>query len=287
MNTKVSVIIPTFNAEKYLPNLFEVLSRLRQRGCEIIVIDSSSDDNTELLARQSADRFVSVDRAAFRHGGTRTEAAQVADGEILVFLTQDALPVNEESIERLIAVFEDEKVGAAYGRQLPYPHENPFGEHLRLFNYGTVSYRRSYGDKQKHGIKTAFLSDSFAAYRRSALEEIGWFKKELNFGEDMHAGGRLLASGFTLAYVADAQVFHSHSYTLRQEFSRYFETGRFHRQESWLLETFGSPEGEGLRFVKSEWVFLMKKRLFHLLPLSLARNVVKLLGYKAGRLFSR
>ena len=64
-----------------------------------------------------------------------------------------------------------------YGRQLPYENASLFASHLREFNYGTKSYIRTYDDREKYGIKTAFLSDSFAAYRRSALESIDWFKR--------------------------------------------------------------------------------------------------------------
>lgn len=279
----VSIIIPTYNAQKYLAKLLDKVKAQSIKDFELIIMDSSSQDQTVELAKQYTDKVTVIPQHEFSHGGTRTKAAKTAKGDILVYMTQDALPFDEKSLEKLTAVFEDEKVAAAYGRQLPYPNEKLFGQHLRLFNYGDESYKRTYADKETFGIKTAFLSDSFAAYRRDALEEIGWFKEDLNFGEDMHAGARLLKAGYTLAYVADAKVYHSHSYTLSQEFWRYFETGKFHQQEHWLLDEFGKPEGEGMRFVKSEWNFLIQKKRYHLLALSLVRNAVKLLGYKFGK----
>ena len=279
----VSIIIPTYNAQKEITKLLQQIRRQSLVDFELIVIDSTSEDLTVEKAREYADRVEVIPKEEFRHGGTRTKAAKLARGELLVFMTQDVLLYDDSSIEKLIAVFEDERVGAAYGRQLPHLGEKPFGAHLRHFNYGELSYKRIYDDKHQFGIKTAFLSDSFAAYRRDALEKIGWFKMELNFGEDMYAGAKLLKEGFSLAYVAEAMVYHSHSYRLKEEYRRYYETGKFHQQEAWLIEEFGKPEGEGLRFVKSEWKYLLKRGYYYLLPLSLIRNMIKLLGYKMGK----
>ena len=94
------------------------------------------------------------------------------EAEIIVFLTQDALLADPEAIERLLDAFADERVGAAYGRQLPHRDATPIGAHARLFNYPPVSQVRTLHDRGRLGIKTAFISNSFAAYRRNAL--LGW-----------------------------------------------------------------------------------------------------------------
>lgn len=287
MPTSVSIIIPTFNAQNQLVKLLDKIKEQTITDYELIVFDSSSKDDTVKIAKQYTDTVIVIPKSEFRHGGTRTKAAKISNGDLLIYLTQDALPCDTDTIEKIIDVFEDDNIGAAYGRQLPYPDEHLFGEHLRLFNYGQESYKRIYEDKEKFGIKTAFLSDSFAAYRRDALNGIGWFQDDLNFGEDMHAGARLLKAGYSLAYVADAKVFHSHSYSLKQEFWRYFETGKFHQQENWLLDEFGKPEGEGARYVKSELHFCIKRKKYHLIPLSIVLNFVKLFGYKCGKIFQQ
>jgi rhamnosyltransferase len=280
----VTVIIPTYNGEKTLPLLLDSLAE-QTYACEIMIVDSSSSDATVAIASQRGIPVVAIPKETFDHGGTRTMAAKASKAEIIVFLTQDALPCDSESIARLIKAFEDPKVGAAYGRQLPHPGETPFGAHLRRFNYGERSYVRSYEDRKRYGIKTAFLSNSFAAYRRSALEEIGWFRERLILGEDMVAGAELLKVGCRLAYVAEAAVYHSHGYTITQEFRRYFDIGVFHACEPWLLEAFGKPEGEGMRFVRSELSYLMAEKAYGLIPLAVIRNGMKFLGYKAGRHF--
>ena len=278
----ISIIIPTYNAEEYLDVLLKKLLTQTIFEYELIIIDSSSKDDTVKLAKNYTDNVIVIPQSAFDHGGTRTQAAKLAKGSILVFLTQDALPLNVKSIKKLVDVFKDKTIGAAYGCQLPYPETNLFGKHLRQFNYSDTPYIRTIKDKRQFGIKTAFLSNSFAAYRCSAMDEISWFKDGLILGEDTYAGAKLLKAGYKLAYVADAKVYHSHSYTVWQEFKRYFDIGVFHKMEAWTLEEFGKPNGEGLLYIKSEFNYLMNNKAYFLIPEFLIRNSMKLLGYKIG-----
>ena len=283
----ISIIIPTYNAVPYLAILLEALEKQILTDAEVVVIDSSSLDNTVEIARSHGVRTLSILKHEFDHGLTRTMGAQQAQGEILVYLTQDALPVDERSLAKLVAPFDaDRQVGVTFGRQLPRADATPFGQHLRLFNYPATSYRRSLSDCAGHGIRGAFCSNSFAAYRKSALEEVGWFKGGLLMGEDMHACAGMLLKGYKVAYSADAAVLHSHNYSMKQEFKRYFDLGVFLEKEHWILDTFGKAEGEGLRFVRSELAYLRDQGLSHLVPASIARAGAKWLGYRLGQVHS-
>ncbi len=166
----ISVVIPTYNAQKYLPKLLERLKN-QTVAFELVIIDSSSTDNTISIAGEYTDNIIIIPKLEFDHGGTRTKAAKTAAGDIIVFLTQDALPCSNQTIEKILEPFKDLHIGAAYGRQIPYEETTLFGKHLRSFNYTETSYIRTLKDKEQHGIKTAFLSDSFAAYRKSTLEK--------------------------------------------------------------------------------------------------------------------
>ncbi len=278
----ISVIIPTYNAEQYLPKLLKAL-KLQTISFELIIVDSSSTDNTLNIAKEYADKIISIPKSEFDHGGTRTKAGKEASGDILVFLTQDALPYNNKSIENIVNIFDNPKVGAAYGKQLAYKDTNTFGTHLREFNYSRNPYIRNLEDKNKFGIKTAFLSDSFASYRRASLEKIDWIKDGLIVGEDTYAGAKLLLNNYSLAYIADAKVYHSHSYTIIQEFKRYFDIGVFHKREDWILKEFGKAEGEGGKYVKSEIKYLISNNLYYLIPQFFIRNGMKYIGYKLGQ----
>ena len=280
---KVSVVIPTYNAQKYLRVLLESLKQ-QTVDFELIIIDSSSTDNTVGIAKEYTDNILSIPKSTFDHGGTRTKAAKVAHGDIVVFLTQDTLPYDNKTIQLLVSAFEDKSVAATYGRQLPYAETSIFGKHLRLFNYTQTSSLKSFHDKAQYGIKTAFLSDSFAAYRKSVLEEIGWFKDGLILGEDTYAGAKILLSGeYKLYYNAEAKVYHSHSYSLLEEFRRYFDIGVFHKNERWILDTFGKAEGEGMNYIKSEFNYLLRHKSYIHIPEFFIRNGLKFIGYKLGK----
>ncbi|WP_339808978.1 glycosyltransferase family 2 protein [Vreelandella sedimenti] len=278
----VGLCVPTLNAGALW---HEWLTRITPAaiGFRTLVVDSSSDDGTAEAARQAGFETLEISREAFNHGGTRQRALHhLSDCDIVVFLTQDALVADPEALTRLVSVFEDPEVGAAFGRQLPHRDATPIAAHARLFNYPTASRVVSQADIPRLGIKTAFLSNSFAAYRRQALIEAGGFPDHVILSEDMMAGARLLKQGWKLAYNATACVHHSHNYSFSEEFKRYFDIGAFHAQEAWLLEWLGSAEGEGLRFIRSEAGYLLKHAPLAL-PGALLRTFAKYLGYRLGR----
>ena len=147
--------------------------------------------------------------------------------------------------------------------------------------------RKSLADRNTYGIKTPFLSNSFAAYRKKALEEIGWFRGKLIMGEDTYAGARLLLAGYKIIYVADAMVFHSHDYTALQECKRYFDIGVFHESERWIIDEFGKAEGEGIRYMQSVFAFLRRRKKYYLIPEGVLRNTLKYIGYKLGQNYDK
>jgi rhamnosyltransferase len=281
-----SVIIPIKRAEKELRDLLAKL-KTQTVESEIIIVDSSRSDEAAGIAGSFGARVVTVKKGEFDHGGTRTMAAKEAKGDILIFLTQDALPFDERSIENLVRPFEDEKVGAVYGRQMPNPGASPLAAHLRLFNYPETSCLRGIEDKEKFKIRTPFLSNAFSAYRKKALLKVGGFKGRLILGEDTYAGAKLLLAGYKIAYEAGAAVYHSHDYTVFQEFKRYFDIGVFHKSEGWILEEFGKAEGEGMRYMRSGILFLIKESKGYLLPEFMIRNCMKYAGYFLGRNYER
>jgi rhamnosyltransferase len=282
----VSILIPTYNAASWIGPLLTALGRQRLSNFEIIVVDSSSSDNTLSIAGSYGVRTRVIAKHEFDHGGTRTFMGTLAKGDVLVYLTQDAFPAQDTSLETLVSrMFTDERAGAAFGRQIPHKNANPFARHLREFNYPAQSHVRTFQDRERYGLKTAFCSNSFAAYRRKALENIGWFKTGLLMGEDMYACAKMLKLGYHIAYVAEAAVYHSHNYSLRQEFKRYFDMGAFLKKEQWILEEFGRLEGEGLRFTRSELRFILQNGLPHYVPMSLLRMAAKGAGFRLGQLY--
>ena len=282
--TKVGLIIPTLNAGKLWESWLKAFEQQTQKPDYLLVIDSSSSDDTTNLARAQGFDVQVIPKAEFNHGGTRQFGVSLLSSvDIIVFLTQDALLASPDAIERLLAAFADEQVGAAYGRQLPHRNAGPIATHARLFNYPAESQLRSLGDRARFGVKTVFISNSFAAYRCSALMQAEGFPIDTIMNEDTYVAGKMLVSGWKIAYCADAQVFHSHDYSFLDEFKRYFDIGVFHAHTPWLQQTFGGASGEGLRFVISELRYLMKHAPW-LLPSAVFRTGLKWLAFKLGAL---
>lgn len=280
---KTLLCIPTLNAACHAAPLLQSIQRQQLQPDHLVIVDSGSTDGSLEIFRSAAGvQVMLVPQGQFNHGKTRQLVVDaLAQVDVVFFLTQDAVLADVDDLESLLACFKDEKVGAAYGRQLPRYNAGEAEAHARLYNYPEQSRVRSLSDIPELGIKTAFFSNSFAAYRRSALLEVGGFPCNVILGEDTYVAAKMLLQGWKIAYCAEARVFHSHDFSMRDEFRRYFDIGVFHGREPWLRREFGQPAGEGARFVKSELAFLMKTRPA-LVFVALIRNGLKLLAYRLG-----
>ncbi|MBW1636085.1 MAG: glycosyltransferase family 2 protein [Deltaproteobacteria bacterium] len=282
----VSVIVPTLNGAETLPDFFSALYRQDLRPVEILVADSSSTDRTVAICIENGAKVLSIPGAEFDHGGTRSSLAKQAAGDILVFFTQDAILAGDNALRLLVdPLLSDEICAGSYGRQLPSANASWNAGFLREFNYPEESFRQTFADRARLGLKTIFTSNSFAAYKKSILFEVGCFRNGLIFGEDTCTVGRILEAGYTIAYVGEGAVYHSHNYSFREEFRRSFDTGVLHSSEEWLLHTFGKAEGIGLKFFKSGLKRLRKEHRYPLMIEFTVRTGMKFAGYKFGRQF--
>lgn len=278
---KVACITPVFNGGDQLIKLVDSLL-LQSIKADLFFVDSCSRDGSLELLESRFKNIKKISARNFNHGGTRQNMVDENLGyDVYIFLTQDCYLENPFAIENLIKPFDDSSVGAVCGRQLPHTNATKFAEHARLFNYPEGILIKKEEDIPRLGIKTAFLSNSFAAYRAKALYEVGGFPRNVIFGEDMYVAAKLLIAGWSIAYAGNAECRHSHNYTLAEEFRRYFDMGVFHSREHWILEKFGGAGGEGVRYVKSELSYLGLKNL-HLWPESMLRNLIKYIASRAG-----
>ncbi len=279
---KVALVVPTLNPGQAWNDWLNAFHIQKLRPEHLLIIDSSSHDGYPEKAASLGFRIHTIPRDEFSHGGTRQWAVETLhEVEIVVFMTQDAVFADPSSLANLIVSFRDPGVGAAFGRQLPRKIASPIEAHARIFNYPVESRVKSIADYRELGVKTAFFSNSFGAYRRTALLKAGGFPKELSFCEDIYASSNLLLAGWKIAYVSDATVFHSHHYSYIQELRRYVSIGMFYGQENWIASKFGKTQDEGKKYVISELRYLIPRHI-HLLPSAFLRTALKLLGYRVG-----
>lgn len=278
---KISLIIPTLNAGKYMEELLSSLSLQDTRPTEVIVIDSSSEDSTVDTAKRFGAKTIVIPRHTFNHGGTRNMAAEIATGDVLVFMTQDALPADNSLLSRLTAPLESPDIAAAYGRQVAKTDASPPEAFARQFNYPDKALIKCAADMSAFGIKTFFFSNVCSAIQKKPFLKVGMFPDNIRFNEDMILAAKLILNGYKTAYVPEARVIHSHNYSLLQQFIRYYNIGSSLKDNRWILK-YAKPEGEGMRFIREQMSFLLKGHNYSWLPYILLEHAAKYAGYRIG-----
>lgn len=278
---RISVIIPTLNAGRHIEKLLSMLAAQDIKPFEVIIIDSSSEDNTVEIAVRLGARTMLIPRHAFDHGRTRNAAAKEAQGEVLVFMTQDALPLDNSLLGRLAAALSKPDVAAAYGRHIPAADASPAEVFARGFNYPAVSLIKGRDDIPAYGIKTFFFSNVCSAVRKDVFVESGMFPEGVRLNEDMLLAARLILSGHKVAYVHDAVVIHSHNYSLLRQFMRYYNIGSSLRHNRWVL-AYAGAEGEGIKFIREQVRFVLAQNKYRLIPYIFLEYLAKYAGYRLG-----
>lgn len=279
----VAVCIPVRNGGEVLREALKAVHRQRLPVARCILMDTESSDGVPEYARALGWDVVAVSQGDFDHGGTRQAALErCGDCDLVVFLTQDAVLLDEDGLGRIVAPFEDGRVAAAYGRQVPRADATFFEAFPRCFNYTSVGYRSSAADIPRRGIRAAFISDSFAAWRISAVQRVGGFGRRVPGGEDLHLAARLLSAGNDIVYAADAAVIHSHHFGFGGEFRRYFDIGMVHALERDVIAPLGRPTGEGWRYAHAELRGAWQACGLRGVLISALRSAMKWVAYSLG-----
>lgn len=278
-----SIVVPVLNAAGHLPALLGALKALRVMPRRVLFIDSASTDGTPDILRKAGFEVLGIRRAEFGHGRTRNLGLrQCADSEVVVFLTQDAVPQGNDWLTQLLAPMADPGVALSFGRQLPRAGATVVERHARQFNYPATGERTVLADLATRGIKGVFCSNSFAAWRRRPLLDVGGFPEALPMGEDMAAALRLLQHGHARVYAPAACAVHSHDYRWQEELRRYFDIGVLMAVDPGLRQVKLPASGEGLRFLKAEMACVLREGRPDLLLPVLMRTVAKSAGYALG-----
>lgn len=280
----IGCIVLTYRAKDHLPHCLKPLihSTLKPR---ILVVDSSSNDGTIELAHSLGVETIVIPQSDFNHGTTREMARRLLGTDIICMFTQDAYLSDPSGLDRLIAPIIQKKAMVSYARQIPHKGASFFEAFPRSYNYPETSQLRSFEDRQKYGAYTFFCSDSCAAYSNAALDEIGGFEQVL-LGEDTVAVAKILRNGHKIAYTAEAVVYHSHHYSLWQEFCRCFDTGLARKSYERLIECGSSDARRGALYMQAMVVQLTKTAPW-LLPYAIAHAIAKWTGYQVGKMSTR
>ena len=284
---KISVIIPTRNAEAYMDNLLISLTNQSKKIHEIIVIDTASKDKTkEICEKYDAVKFIQIRDGEFDHGGTRNRAAKQATGDILVFMTQDAYPEDDNFIYELTKNLGENNIVASYGRQKAREDAQVLEKFARSFNYGEQNIIKSKEDIDKLGVKTFFLTNVCSAFLANEFWKVEGFPEKTIMNEDMIIASKLIFAGKKVLYSAKAVVIHSHKYTYMQQFKRNFDVGVVFTDSSDYFYGVKS-ESEGIKYVKAAAKYLVKNKKVYLIPHLVIDSGFRFIGYKMGQRYNK
>ncbi len=284
----VDVIIPTYKPDEELVKIIELLENQTVPIHKLIIMNTEEKYfyklfyGTGFLERYKNIEIHHISALEFDHGKTRRKAAGYSEADIFVCMTQDALPADTHLIEALTdSLGEDDKIAVAYARQLPRKDCREIERYTREFNYPEQSAVKSADDIPTLGIKTFFCSNVCAAYRRDIYDELGGFVKRAIFNEDMIYAGGAVKSGYKVAYVSQAQVYHSHNYTCKQQFRRNFDLGVSQAQHPEIFDGISS-ENEGIKLIRQTAKHLADTKNLRYIPYLFVSSAYKYLGYKFG-----
>lgn len=280
---RVAVVIPTRNGGETFLRVLEGLRGQSLAPQTLLVIDSGSVDDTVPQALAYGAQVHKIRVAEFNHGTTRELGRHLIRADYYLFMTQDAVPVNPYLVENLVKpLAESQDIGLAYGRQLPWPDAHPLEVCNRRFNYPATSKLKKKADRVQLGLKTVFCSNACAIYRSAALEAVGGFPPVI-MCEDQYVAGKMIEAGYSIYYAAEALVYHSHNYSMVEEFKRYFDVGVFFgSQERWLVDHFGTAGSEGYQLFQEGRRYLSSTGKAHLIPYLMLRLLIKFVGYQLG-----
>jgi rhamnosyltransferase len=280
----VDVIIPTYKSDDKLDKLIRKLYQQTMKPRQIIILHTEEFTGQEQpipIISDSNITIIPIDKKNFDHGGTRKYGATLSNADILLFMTQDAVPADEFLIERIVAPYKDPMISASYARQIPEDKADVLERYTRLFNYPKHSRIKSIENMDELGIKTFFCSNACASYRNSIYQKMGGFVDKTIFNEDMIMAASMIRGGYRIAYVAEAKVIHSHNYTYLQQFTRNFDLGVSHNQ---YIEVFHGikSESEGVKLVMNTLKYLIDKKQYLLIPDLILSSAFKFVGYQLG-----
>ena len=280
---EVDVLIPVYRPDG---KLTELLKRLKMQNYPIhrVILMNTEEKHfpAELTGIWDRVEVYHLAKEEFDHGGTRDRGVRMSTADLVVCMTQDAMPADETLIEELVKPFEDPEVWAAYARQLPNEDCREVEKYTRSFNYPEQSMVKTKEDLDRLGIKTFFCSNVCAAWRREKYLELGGFVKHTIFNEDMILAGTMIKQGGKIAYCAKAKVIHSHNYSAFQQFHRNFDLAV---SQTMYPEVFGGirSESEGIKLVKKSLSYCIKTGKPWLMIQVVTQSAGKLLGYKMGQ----
>ena len=244
MRRVISIVIPVKDGGEDLRRCLWGIARQRvDEEVEVVVVDSASNDASAELAESMGARVHPIAAEEFNHGATRNLGVSLARGEVVVLTSQDAYAPEDDWLDRLTAPVRAGAVAGAYGRQLAHDGASAAEQYFLDFLYGPASREQAAAGPDELTMDATLFSNANAAMRTDVMRAYP-FAENIIMSEDQEWSRRVLLDGERLAYVAEAVVRHSHPYSLRAAFKRFFDSG-VSAEQAYMAA--GAPAAEVLR----------------------------------------
>jgi glycosyltransferase involved in cell wall biosynthesis len=181
MEPFISIVIPTYNEENFLPRLLRSIKKQKYKNKEVIVADAKSTDKTRELAEGLGAKVIEGGKVA----RGRNNGAEKSKGEIILFLDADVVLPEPSFLNRVISEFEKRKLSVA--TCLPYPLSDKKIDHAfhRVYN----AYTKMLEALMPHAPGFCIM------VRREVHEKIGGFDEAITLAEDHEYSQRAVRHG--------------------------------------------------------------------------------------------
>lgn len=282
--TDVSIIILTKNAgDNFKPLLERIFSQKFNGRYEVLVIDSGSLDDTLKIAPEFPVKITQIRPEEFHHGKTRNLGAQLANGSILVYISQDALPLDNDWLQKLVDNLKDPRVAMVCGRQIAWPTTKPPEKFFYVYNFPPQKIVVA------PGASNCYHDNIFISNVNSAIKKDIWqqfkFSEAITMAEDKEFAKRILFAGWSIAYEPEASVYHAHDLSLSLAFQRASALGISLTQGArFVRKSRKVAINEVMKYLGKEAAYLSGNGYLKWLPYSVLYDGSKFLGQLSGEL---
>ncbi len=279
---KVDIICPLYNAEKYVEDLDTNIKKQKNVDInKVRYVLTKSNDNTEEILNQINATYKVIEKEEFSHSLTREKEAFQSEADILVFITQDIIIQDDMWLYYLVKDIENGKCDAAYSRQV-CNNSDTVEKYTRELNYPNKSCYKTKKDIENMQIKTFFFSDTSSAIKRDVFVKLnGYDGKNLPTNEDMYIAYKLIMNGYKIKYCADSQVIHSHDFSFREQYKRYYDTGKFFKENEYLNQY--KVNDSGLSMASYVLKRTLQDRNIKVLIKFVPNMIARVIGMKMGK----
>ena len=232
---------------------------------------------------------VHIEESDFDHGKARNDAAKLCESDYILFLTDDAVPYDDNLCGYLMEAFEKYlsfNVAVSYARQIAKDDAKLKEKYVRAFNYPEHDIIKVKAKEKELGIKNYYCSNVCAMYDRNIFNKLGKFEENIILNEDTFYVYNAINNGYSVVYYPLAKVLHSHNLTYKEQFCRNFDIGVSQFERKAIFDKIPSAE-EGKKMVMN-----VSKRLlmgFHIIMFLdfIIECLYRYAGFKKGKDFEK